>query len=93
MKVCVCLHGLYLYCISTNILFEYIVWSAVQDKLCQVYLEMENTVIKIRICKQLLFFSLAFLIDEHHQTLGKKAFQRYLQEALIIKSKLSYIKN
>lgn len=74
MNVFVCLHGLHLYCILTNILFEYIQWSAIWDKLCQVYLEMENIVINIRICKQLLFFFLAFLIDEHHQTLGKKAF-------------------
>jgi len=55
---------------------------------------MENEAIKTRIQKRIrcCFFSLALLIDEHHQNLGKKVFQRHLKEMFIIKSTRSYIK-
>lgn len=81
-NVCVCLH---LYCILTNMQSDYI--HCFLSGLYQVYLEMKNIAIKPRKCKHTssFFFSLTFLIVEHNGNLGKKAFQRYLQEILLIK--------
>lgn len=80
-------------CVFAFILYfdQYIVWLytlfSIWDKLYQVYLEMKNRAIKPRKCKHTscFFFSLIFLIVEHNGNLGKKVFQRYLQEIFFIK--------